>query len=155
MHDLTDPRRTIPAGKTPDGLVHRIYKGKPFRPGLFYTSCGIEVQPADLLLLLQRPEDITCPACADSKVTKEEITELLKSQPRVMAILPPESGCCQVCGTKHDPADPHNKTSLYYQMKFHQEYGRWPTWEDAMRHCTEETKTQWREQLRFFDEKLD
>lgn len=34
--------------------------------------------------------------------------------------------------------------SLYYQLHFHAERGRWPTWSDAMAHCTPETKRTWR-----------
>jgi len=80
---------------------------------------------------------------------------LLREQPKTLAILPPEPGTCQVCACVHEPNEPHNKNSLYYQMKFHLDYGRWPTWEDAIKHCTEDMKAEWRKQLKFFGEKLD
>jgi hypothetical protein len=48
----------------------------------------------------------------------------------------------------HDPAEPHNQQSLYYQMAFRQQHGRWPTWTDAMSHCTPEVQAIWREGLR-------
>jgi len=57
-----------------------------------------------------------------------------------MFLLPPAPDVCQECATKHAPERPHNKDSLYYQMKFQQVHGRWPTWEDAMEHCDENTK---------------
>lgn len=60
-------------------------------------------------------------------------------------VLPPAPGLCQVCGGKHPPELPHNMTSLYYQVSFHQKNGRYPTWEDAMAHCTEKMKAHARE----------
>ena len=64
-----------------------------------------------------------------------------------MTILPPRPGVCQICGTKHDPELPHNKDSLYYQYKFYQKHGRWPTWDDAMAHCTDRMKRMWKEEM--------
>lgn len=61
--------------------------------------------------------------------------------------LPPRPGACQVCAVEHDPAWPHNKDSLYYQMTFHQKHGRFPTWGDAMAHCGEDMKALWKEAL--------
>ena len=60
-----------------------------------------------------------------------------------MILLPPRPECCQECATKHDPALPHNQESLFYKYKFFQEHDRWPTWADAMAHCTPETKALW------------
>jgi hypothetical protein len=40
----------------------------------------------------------------------------------------------------HPVEHPHNKDSLYYQFRFHGVHGRWPTWEDAMAHCSEKVK---------------
>lgn len=57
-------------------------------------------------------------------------------------------GTCPVCAVKHDPKMPHNRDSLAYQYKFYDEYGRWPTWEDAMEHCSEEMKEMWRKALK-------
>lgn len=47
---------------------------------------------------------------------------------------------CQTCGTAHAVEAPHNAQSLYYQYSFYSEHGRWPTWTDAMAHCSTETK---------------
>lgn len=56
-------------------------------------------------------------------------------------------GTCPMCAVAHDPAQPHNRDSLAYQYKFYDEHGRWPTWADAMAHCTSEIKAYWREAL--------
>ena len=53
----------------------------------------------------------------------------------------PPGTCCE-CATNHDPRLPHNRDSLAYQYKFYDKYGRWPTWIDAMAHCTEDIKVQ-------------
>ena len=52
-------------------------------------------------------------------------------------------GTCPECATKHDPEQPHNRDSITYQYKFYDTHGRWPTWADAMAHCTSEVKGQW------------
>lgn len=63
---------------------------------------------------------------------------------REMQLLPPASHLCQKCATDHPDELPHNQQSLYWHMWFKKEYGRGPTWEDAMAHCTEEMKQEWR-----------
>ena len=45
-----------------------------------------------------------------------------------------------MCAGKHEPEFPHNLEALYYQMKFAQVHGRYPDWNDALSHCTEEMK---------------
>jgi hypothetical protein len=62
-------------------------------------------------------------------------------------LMPAKPGKCQVCAVEHDPAQPHNKRSLFYQYAFFNEYGRWPTWADAMEHCDDEVKRVWKEAL--------
>lgn len=64
------------------------------------------------------------------------------------AILPPNPDVCQACATKHEPAEPHNLWSLYYKVKFHQDNGRYPTWADALAHCTPEMQEAWKVELR-------
>lgn len=59
-------------------------------------------------------------------------------------LIPPEPGACLECGIRHPPELPHDKNSAYYRFKFHLENGRWPTWDDALSHCTEEMKIQWK-----------
>lgn len=56
-------------------------------------------------------------------------------------------GTCPMCAVKHDPEQPHNRDSLCYQYKFYDQYGRWPTWADAMAHCAPEIQAYWRQAL--------
>ena len=60
-----------------------------------------------------------------------------------VVILPPKPGVCPICAVDHEPDQPHNHDSLYYQMKFRQQHGRFPTWADAMAHCDEHVKQLW------------
>lgn len=56
-------------------------------------------------------------------------------------------GTCPDCAVAH-PADlPHNQQSLHWQYRFREKHGRWPTWHDAMRHCTAEMKDCWLREL--------
>lgn len=63
------------------------------------------------------------------------------------SILPPPAGKCSVCATDHEPEYPHNQQSLFYQYKFYNDNGRWPTWKDAMAHCSNEIKEFWTKEL--------
>ncbi|MHC1760551.1 MAG: hypothetical protein AB9917_13785 [Negativicutes bacterium] len=66
-----------------------------------------------------------------------------------MTLLPPADPlACQECAVRHDPSFPHNQQSLYYQYHFFQEHDRWPTWKDAMAHCSDEMKQYWIEALK-------
>lgn len=60
-----------------------------------------------------------------------------------MRLLPPAPGLCPVCAVKHEADDPHNRDSLFYQMRFHGTHGRWPGWADAIAHCSEPMRTAW------------
>ena len=53
---------------------------------------------------------------------------------------PPLRGTCPKCGARHDPALPHDRDSIYYQLRFHRKYGREPTWADAAAHCAEDVR---------------
>lgn len=64
------------------------------------------------------------------------------------ALLPCAKDVCQECAVKHDPSQPHNQQSLHYQYKFYGDHGRWPTWTDAMAHCSPEIKATWTHELR-------
>jgi hypothetical protein len=64
-----------------------------------------------------------------------------------LILMPPAKGKCQECAVDHDPALPHDQQSLYYQYSFFGKHGRWPTWEDAMAHCTDEVKKLWTEAM--------
>lgn len=58
-------------------------------------------------------------------------------------LLPPAKHLCQVCATEHEPDQPHNPQSFYYQFAFNAEHGRGVTWRDAMAHCSQEVKDLW------------
>jgi hypothetical protein len=69
-------------------------------------------------------------------------------------LLSPAPGLCPACAVPHDPAEPHNQQSLHYQYWFRLREAkagreeRWPTWDDAMAHCTPEVQDLWRDALR-------
>lgn len=69
-----------------------------------------------------------------------------ETQP-VMVFMPPLPDLCPVCASGHAPEQPHNAESLYYQMTFHAEHGRWPTWLDAMALCDEQIREYWTREL--------
>lgn len=60
----------------------------------------------------------------------------------------PVHGTCPVCATVHDEAEPHDLSSLYYQNQFFKKNKRFPTWADALRHCSPITKAVWVEKLK-------
>ena len=57
-------------------------------------------------------------------------------------------GTCPMCAVKHEPEQPHNQQSLAWQYKFYDLHGRFPTWADAMAHCSDEVKAYWAEALK-------
>lgn len=59
-----------------------------------------------------------------------------------------KTGQCAECGVVHAPELPHNAQSLFYQYSFREQHGRWPTWKDALAHCTPEMQKFWRAGLR-------
>jgi hypothetical protein len=63
-------------------------------------------------------------------------------------LLPPAEHLCQTCAREHQPEQPHDQQSLFYQYKFYQDHGRWPTWEDALAHCEPDVQELWRVELR-------
>lgn len=72
----------------------------------------------------------------------------LKEKHGMMLLGKTPEGTCPMCAVAHNPAFPHNRDSLVYQYKFYDENGRWPTWSDAMAHCSEEMKGVWTEELK-------
>jgi hypothetical protein len=68
--------------------------------------------------------------------------------PGGLNLMPCAPDVCQECAVKHDPEQPHNQQSLYYQYKFYAQHGRWPTWADAMAHCDREVREYWISALR-------
>lgn len=77
-----------------------------------------------------------------------ETGEVTASDTVQFSILPPPAGACQECGRTHDPSQPHDAASLHYQYTFYAKNdGRWPTWLDAMAHCSEDVREAWTYQL--------
>lgn len=76
-----------------------------------------------------------------------ETGQVVAEKKNAMTLLGPPPDVCQVCAVDHQHDQPHNQQSLHYQYHFYSEHGRWPTWSDAMAHCTEDTKAQWRKHL--------
>lgn len=62
-------------------------------------------------------------------------------------LLPPAPDKCQACAVKHPPEHPHNQQSLHWQYWFWGQHQRWPTWADAMAHCTPEMQAFWLKEL--------
>ncbi len=63
-------------------------------------------------------------------------------------LLPPAPDVCQECAVKHAPEEAHNNESLFYKYKFRGDRGRWPTWKDAIAHCSPEVRELWEKALR-------
>lgn len=68
--------------------------------------------------------------------------------PGKIKLLPPWPYACPICAARHKPGEPHDRDSFVYQNYFFKKNGRFPTWEDAMRHCDEETKARLLEALK-------
>lgn len=66
-----------------------------------------------------------------------------------MLLTPPPHGTCPACAVAHGDAEAHDATSLYYQMRFFGLRGRWPTWADAIAHCSPQAQALWK---RYLDE---
>ncbi len=64
--------------------------------------------------------------------------EVTSEQQNAMTLLPPPADVCQACAVDHPHDQPHNQLSLHWQYWFYARHNRWPTWTDAMAHCTEE-----------------
>lgn len=60
----------------------------------------------------------------------------------------PGPGLCPTCAVDHPTEDPHNAQSVFYQYRFRANRGRWPTWKDAIAHCTREVREEWERILR-------
>ena len=79
-------------------------------------------------------------------IQKGETTKTETEQVQFM-LMPAKPGACQECAVKHEPNMPHNRDSAYYQVQFHSVHGRYPTWADALSHCSDEMKAHWIHEL--------
>lgn len=55
-----------------------------------------------------------------------------------VTFLPPPAGACPHCALFHEDDEPHDPQSPYYRSHFYAEHARWPTWADAIAHCSDE-----------------
>lgn len=62
-------------------------------------------------------------------------------------LLAPGKAKCRICADRHSTHEPHNRNSLYYQMKFRRANGREPTWNDALADLSPLTQAYWRGEL--------
>lgn len=113
-------------------------------------TCGQQFRIADDVLsqtypqlqpAFQEGEFITaCPECdADVLIWRQEVKVIPFS---AWQILPPASGCSE-CGRDHADWMPHDRQQMVYQYAFYAKENRWPTWHDAMAHCTDDVKRDW------------
>ncbi len=64
----------------------------------------------------------------------------LKSIKGGFSLIPPPPDVCQECAVDHEPEAPHNAQSMHYQYSFYADHNRWPTWKDAIAHCSDEAR---------------
>lgn len=128
-------------------------------PALWFgrcTSCNREFEISDDALLdvtgfetgeLTIPCD--CRAAATVSISRSTVKVVPFSS---WTVLPAATGCPE-CGTDHPPEIPHNPQTLLYQYAFRSREARagreerWPTWRDAMAHCTPEVQEAWTQAL--------
>lgn len=72
----------------------------------------------------------------------------MEGESQSFTLLPCAPDVCQECAVDHTPDQPHNQQSLYYQYHFFGQNKRWPTWTDAIAHCSETVRQYWIEELR-------
>lgn len=124
------------------------------------TGCGIEHQYDDTLmrdLFPEHAESLNIGTARAMCECEEYLTLTLLPSVQVIPfsawnVVPPASGC-QQCGREHPDELPHDAQSLTYQYWFRNQEAkagrpeRWPTWDDAMAHCTEPVQETWRATL--------
>jgi hypothetical protein len=69
--------------------------------------------------------------------------ELVEDRTANFTLAPAAPGKCPECATDHLPEMPHNQQSLFWQYRFYGRNGRFPTWLDALEHCSPEMKAVW------------
>lgn len=89
----------------------------------------------------------TIPIAMKSQTFDMSTGAVVEEGATVAQMMPARAGTCEHCATKHEPELPHNAQSLFYQMRFHSEHGRYPDWRDAMAHCSDDMRARWTEAL--------
>jgi hypothetical protein len=67
----------------------------------------------------------------------------LKVEVKTLKLMPAAPGTCPECATDHEPNEPHNPDSLYYQVRFKMVHGRDPTDEDCVAHVEPSKQKAW------------
>ena len=62
-------------------------------------------------------------------------------------LLPLDRWKCPICADRHSEKEPHNRNSLYFQMRFFQDHRRLPTWGDCLGHCSPFMRAYWRGEM--------
>lgn len=86
----------------------------------------------------------------DKAIGRNQNVKVIEDKPGTIGgftLLPAREGTCPECATAHMPEMPHNQQSLYYQYHFYADNKRFPTWDDAMAHCTNKVKDLWMREL--------
>lgn len=73
--------------------------------------------------------------------------QTVKKETVHMGLVPPRSGLCSVCAVDHRPEEPHNAQSMFYLYAFYGAHQRWPTWADAIAHCSPPMQVAWKAEL--------
>ena len=76
--------------------------------------------------------------------------EVKEERPSHFTLLPAgtSDGKCAECAVKHEPSQPRDAQSMYYQYTFYAGHNRWPTWADTIAHCDSKTQELWRAELK-------
>lgn len=95
----------------------------------------------------KRPEHVLKTLPVKMETVSMDTGKVEKTETAQFKIMPPRAGLCAICAHDHAAADPHNCQSMYYQYAFYAEFGRWPTWADALAHCALPMRAAWRLEL--------
>jgi hypothetical protein len=82
-----------------------------------------------------------------TEIRDAETGKLIEQKTTDFMIMPAPAGTCPECAHDHPPELPHNQQRLHYQYTFYAQHGRWPTWADAIAHCSADMQTIWKEEL--------
>ena len=63
-------------------------------------------------------------------------------------ILPLSRWKCPICADRHTEKEPHNRNSLYFQMRFFQDHRCSPTWGDCLSGLSPLMKAYWRMEMK-------
>lgn len=97
--DLTDPNRKIAAAKRNrrNGIIHALLRA-PFTPLGYRSYCGDLFSCDELLIMLQRLEDITCPICFERLEARKSFRYREDECLAQMPILAEKPDRCPKCG---------------------------------------------------------